>query len=58
MFAGISAQSVLDHHLGHKEKCNKECAEHEGPMKTPKKKMSQGQNEASQSNGPDTAKKS
>ena len=59
VFASMSAQSILDHCSGCKVKYNKECAEHEGPTKAPKKKkVSWGQKEVSQSHGPDTAKKS
>ena len=48
-FASMSTQNILDHHSGCKAKCDKECAEHEGPTKThKKKKKSQGLKEASQ----------
>ena len=57
-FAGMSAQSVLDHHSGCKAKYNKECVEHEGAMKAHKKKKSQRQKEVSESHGSDAAKKS
>ena len=58
-FSSMSTQSILDHHLGCKAKCDKEHAGHEGPTKAPKKmKMSWGQNEASQLHGPDATKKS
>ena len=53
--AGMSAQSILSHCLGCKAKCNKECVEHEGLTKAPKKKKSQGQKETSQSHGLDNA---
>ena len=56
-FASMSAQRVLDHQSGCKTKCNKESAEHEGPMKAPKKRMSWGLKETSQSHGPDATKK-
>ena len=56
-FASMSAQSILDHHLGCKARCNKEHAEHEVLTKAPKKK-SRGQKETSQLHGPDAAKKS
>ena len=36
-FAGMSAQSILDHHFRCKAKCDKECVEHEGPQ-NPKEK--------------------
>ena len=55
-FTGMPAQNILDHYSGCKAKGNKECAEHEGPMKAPKKKKSWGQKEMSQSHGPGTAK--
>ena len=57
-FAGMSAQSILDHCSGCKAIHDKECVEHEGPMKAPKKKKFCAQKETSQSHGPDTAKKS
>ena len=57
-FATMSAQNILDHHSGCKAKCVKECTEHEGPIKAPMKKKSQGQKETSQSHGLDAAKKS
>ena len=38
VFAGMSAQSILDHHSGCKAKSDKESAEHEWPTKAPKKK--------------------
>ena len=38
VFACMSAQSILDHHLGCKTKHDKECAEHEGPITAPKKR--------------------
>ena len=58
-FASMSAQSVLDHCPGFKANDNKEHAEYEGPTEAPnKKKKSQGQKEASQSHGPDAAKRS
>ena len=58
-FVSMFTESILDHHSGYKVKPDKECAKCEGPTKAPKKKkMSQGQKEASQSHGPDAAKKS
>ena len=57
-FAGMSTQSILDHHSGCKVKHNKEHVECEGSTKAPKKKKSWGQKEMSQSPSPDTAKQS
>ena len=57
-FAGMSTQSILDHHSGCKAKCDKEHAACEGPAKTPKKKKSQSQKEVSQLHGLNATKKS
>ena len=57
-FAGMSAKSILDHHSGFKAKHSKECVEHEGPTKAPKKKKSWAEKETCQSHGQDPAKKS
>ena len=62
-FASMTAQSILDHHLGCKAKHNKEhmeCEGHEKAQRSHKKKKSksQGQKGMSESLGSDAAKKS